>query len=240
MSKKHILAATIATVLSTGLVAGTMSQVFASDHSGNARKMATEPAMGMKQDDTKADQEMVKVSEDAMLSMRDVHSARLAIFNGQTELARTSVDAAVTRINAAVREGEQYALDVKDPKSEDWYVPFDASFTVMDVFEPTNTNTKAQDQDHIAKANQHLNKGEQKQAMEELKLGETDTAVSAGLVPVKFAQEQIAEAARLVSDGKYYEANLALKSVDDAVIVQTFAIDEMAQVQGDSSTGSKG
>jgi hypothetical protein len=194
----------------------------------------------MKPDDTKADQELVKVSEDALLSMRDVHSARLAIFNGQTELARTSVDAAVTRINAAVREGEQYALDVKDPKSEDWYVPFDASFTVMDVFEPTNTNTRAQDQDHIAKANQHLNKGEQKQAMEELKLGETDTAVSAGLVPVKFAQEQIAEAARLVNDGKYYEANLALKSVDDAVIVQTFAIDEMAQVQGDSSTGSKG
>jgi hypothetical protein len=31
-----------------------------------------------------------------------------------------------------------------------------------------------------------------------------------------------------------------LKSVDDAVIVQTFAIDEMAQVQGDSSTVSKG
>jgi hypothetical protein len=60
-----------------------------------------------------------------MLSMRDVSEARFALFEGQVETARTEVDAALTRINAAVQEAEIYAIDLKSPEKDDWYVPFD-------------------------------------------------------------------------------------------------------------------
>ena len=42
---------------------------------------------------------------------------------------------------------------------------------------------------------------------------------------MKYAKKHIDEAAKLMGEGKYYEANLALKAVEDAVVVETFALD---------------
>lgn len=232
MSKKTILAVTIATILSTGITASGMTSVFAADNSMSDKAPAKEQVTGQKSDHmTKTvGQDLIKVSDDALISMRDVHNARLAIFNGEPVRAQTYVDAAVTRVDAAVEDADKYALDIKAPKAEDRYVPVDASLTILDDYKPTGDKSNASARSsakarHIAKANAHLRKGERKEAIETLKLGEIDVAVSTELIPVKFAREHITEAAKLIGDGKYYEANLALKAVDDAAVYQTFAID---------------
>jgi hypothetical protein len=228
MTKKNLLAASIAATLFTGMIASSMSSVFAADNPpASTKAQAKEQVANEKSDQEKtqsvaAEKDFVKVSEDALFSLRDLHSARLAIFNGQPERARTYVDAAVTRIGAAVKDAEKYAIDTKEPKEKGRYIPFDANLTVMDTYEPTEAKAK-----HIAKANAHLQKGENKKAMKELKLGEIDVAISTSLVPVQFAKEHIEEAATLLGEGKYYEANLALKAVDDAVVVQTFTTDAL-------------
>jgi len=236
MYKKPLLAVTIATILSTGMLASQLTPVFAADDAANTGAPAGEQVKNKQSDrkETEADQDLVKVSDDALLSMRDLHSARLAIFNGNPVQARTFVDAAVTRIDSAVKDADRYALDIKAPKADDEYVPYGASLTVLDAFEPTDTKAE-----HIAKANEHLHKGEQKEALEALKLGEVDVAIATDLVPVKFAREHIAEAADLIGQGKYYEANLALKAVDDAVFARVFAIDETPGTKGDSDSSSK-
>jgi hypothetical protein len=227
--KKQLLAATVATVLSAGFIASSTTPAFA----------ASDPEVVAQDNEQVADQDLVRVSEDALISMRDLHKARLAIFNGQPLEARTFVDAAMSRVDAAAGEAEKYALDIKAPKQDDQYIPFDASLTVLDTFEPADGNsgskasanerTKAR---HIASANKHLKNGQQKEALETLKLGDVDVAVSAGLVPVKFAREHINMAADLIGQGKYYEANLALKAVDDATIVETYAIDAIPKPRG--------
>jgi hypothetical protein len=74
---------------------------------------------------TKLEQYGLRLSKDAMLSMRDVNGARFALFEGQLETARTDVDAALTRSNAAVQVAETCAIDLKSPEKDDWYVPFD-------------------------------------------------------------------------------------------------------------------
>jgi hypothetical protein len=222
MIKKQLLAAAIAATLSTGMIASGMTRVLAADE-----PTATAEAPATDQTTTeKAEKDFVKVSEDALMSMRDLHGARLEIFNGRPERARTYVDAAVTRIAAAVQDAEKYALDTKAPTEDDSYVPFDASLTVLHDFEPTSEKAK-----HIAKANEHLHKGEKKEAIETLKLAEVDLAVTTSLVPVKFAKEHIDEAAKLVGERKYYEANLVLKAVDDAVVVETYAIDAVPKIK---------
>ncbi|MCG6860682.1 MAG: YfdX family protein, partial [Chromatiaceae bacterium] len=74
-------------------------------------------------------------------------------------------------------------------------------------------------------------------AIEALKLAEIDVAVTASMIPVKFAKEHIDQAAKLVGERKYYEANLALKAVDDEVVVQTFAIDAVPKVKAKEKKG---
>jgi hypothetical protein len=228
MIKKQLLATAIATTLSAGMIGYGTTTVFAAE---DVPATAEAPAKDQTTNE-QTEKDFVKVSEDALMSMRDLHGARLAIFNGQPERARTFVDAAVARIGAAVQDAEKFALDTKAPKADDSYVPFDASLTVLNDFEPT-----AEKEKHIAKANEHLHKGEQKDAIEALKLAEIDVAVTASMIPVKFAKEHIDQAAKLVGERKYYEANLALKAVDDEVVVQTFAIDAVPKVKAKEKKG---
>lgn len=216
MNKKSILAAAVAAVLSTSLVVGGINNVMASDKTVSSEQQAQTQQIEKKQQAA----DLLKVSHDALLSMRDLHAARLALFNGDPSQARTFVDAASTRIDAAVAAGEQYAVDVKAPKADDQYVPFNADLSVLDTYLPTQEKS-----DHIDKANQQLSKGEREKALETLKLGEVNVAISTNLIPVKFAQEHINMAAKLITQGKFYEANLALKAVDDATMIQTVALD---------------
>jgi hypothetical protein len=225
MNKKTMLAAAVVSVLSTGMIASGVAPIFAADTPSEGTGA---PADEQAANET-ADKDFVKVSEDALMTMRNVRSARLAIFNGMPENAQTHVDAAVARVAATVRDAERFELDTKEPITDDRYVPFDASLTVMDNFVPSAANAK-----HIAKANEHLHKGEKKEALEVLKLGEIDVAVTASLVPLNLAKENIEEAAKLVDEGKYYEANLALKAVEDAVVVDTFAVDALPKAKAEA------
>lgn len=216
MSKKPLMAMAVAGALSTALLASGMAPVFAADNptQGEVAKAQTK-AM-----DKTAKEDFLKVSEDAQMTMRNLRGARLAIFNGMTEEAQTYLDAAVSRSAATVKDADKFAADSKQPAKDDEYVPFDATLTVADTFVPTEQKIK-----HIAKANEHLRKGEKKEALEVLQLGGVDVAVSTKLVPAKLAQSHISQADKLVSEGKYYEANLALKAVEDAVVIETVAID---------------
>jgi hypothetical protein len=216
MRSKQLLAAAVTAALSTGVVVSGMVPVFAAD----TPPKTTEASATEKAANETAQMDFVKVSDDALMTMRDVRAARLAIFSGFPEKARTHVDAAVTRVAVALKDAAKYAVDTKAPKMDDSYIPFDASLTVLDTFVPSAENAK-----HIAKANEHLHKGEKKEALDVLRLGEIDVAVTAGLIPVKLAKQHIDEAAKLLGEGKYYEANLALKAVEDSAVVETFAID---------------
>lgn len=208
MNKTRILAASIAALLSTALIAGEVESTNPA------------PAAETAQQQTQADKDLLKVSDDAQLGVHDLHSARLAIFNGEPGRARTYVDAAVTRIDAAVKDADQYALDIKAPKIEDQYVPFDSNAAVIDTLV-----AKQGGSEEANEAKEEPHEAEHKTTLEQLRLGEVDLIVSARLVPVKFAQAQVKQAADLIGEGKYYEANLALKAVDDALIMQSFAVD---------------
>jgi len=229
MIKKQLLAGAIATALSIGIITSVTTSVFAAEN----QQVNTEMSANDQAKNKAADKDFVKISNDALTSMHDVNGARLAIFNGRPDKALTYVDAAVARIGVAVKDADKYALDTKTPKADDSYVPFDASLTVLNDFEPTAEKTK-----QIAKANDHLHKGEKQEAVKALKLAEIDVAVTTRMIPVKFAKERIDKAASLVAEHKYYEANLALKAVDDAVIVETYAIDAVPKVKAKSEANS--
>jgi hypothetical protein len=224
MIKKQLLAAALVTAVSGGMIVSVTNSAFA------AQDQTKSTAMSIKdQSMKKADKDLVKVSGDTQTSMSDVDGARLAIFDGQPDQARTFIDAAVTRIQAAVKDAGKYALDIKAPKAGDSYVPFNANLTVLNTFEPSAKKAK-----HIAEANKHLRNGKSQEAIKALKLADIDVAVTASMLPVNFAKARIEQAAKLVSQSKYYEANMALKAVDDAVVVDTYAIDAVPKPKAKS------
>jgi hypothetical protein len=208
MKKKTLIAAALTAAMSTGLVATAMSPVIAAELQAKAADNSTEQ--------TKPDQDLINVSEDAQNTMRDVGVARLALFNGLPGKAQVYIDAAVTRSDAALRDADKYALDIKASKKDgEKYVPFDAGLTLAEILEPSKEK-----REHISRANEHLHKGETKKAMEELKVGEIDVALTTELLPIQAANKHIVDAARLIGEGKYYEANLALKAVQDSVVTE--------------------
>lgn len=214
MNKTVLIAAAVVTGLSTGATLCGMPPLFAAD-TQPSRAPAAETAK------TKAAEgDLIRVSEDASATMHSLGSTRLAIFNGRPDDIRTFIHAAATHAAAAVKDADKYALDTKESLPGDLYVPFDANLTVSESFVLNEQNAK-----HLTTANEHLRKGERKEAMEVLKLGEVGTVVSASLMPVKFAKQHIDEAAKLITEDKYYEANLALKAVEDAIVVETYGMD---------------
>jgi hypothetical protein len=67
-----------------------------------------------------------------------------------------------------------------------------------------------------------MQKGETKKAIETLKVNGIDVAMTAELLPVQSAKTHIEDAAKLIGEGKYYEANLALKAVENSVVTEMF------------------
>jgi len=210
MIKKKLKTAALLAVITAGLAATALTPLVAAELQHQATDKTAEQM--------KAEQDSFKVSEDALMTMRNVGGARLAIFNGTPDRAQLYADAAVTRADATLKDADKYAVDIKaSAKNGDKYVPFNTDLTVAETFKPTKENLE-----HISMANRHMQKGETKKAIETLKVNGIDVAMTAELLPVQSAKTHIEDAAKLIGEGKYYEANLALKAVENSVVTEMF------------------
>lgn len=163
----------------------------------------------------------IKTADEAFKALREVRAARIAIFNGDTDNALKFVTDAKSDMEAAKALIPTHGIKSEQaPNKDDFYIPFDTSIRLSEGFVPTDEKSEA-----ISKANEHLAKGEQKQAQDVLKLANIEVAVSAALIPAETSVEHLQDASRLLDQHKYYEANLALKALEDTVLVESYAID---------------
>ncbi len=222
MIKKKLTNAALLAVISTGLTATALTPVVAAE----LQHQAAEKTAEQKQ----ADQNFIKVSEDAQMTMRNVGGARLALFNGSPDKAQIYADAAVTRAAATLKEADKFAVDTKASKKDGQkYVPFDSGLTIAETLKPGKEKPERN-----TMANRHPHEGVTKKDIESLKVEGVDVAVTADLLPIQKARTQIEEAAKLIGEGKYYEANLALKSVEDSVIIEVLDANAMQKNKASS------
>jgi hypothetical protein len=224
MIKKKLTTAALLAVITTGLAATALTPVIAAELQHQAAEKTE------KTTEQKKDQDFIKVSDDALMTMRNVGGARLAIFNGTPDKAQLYADAAVTRVDATLKDADKYALDIKESKlNGDKYVPFSSDLTVAETFKPNKENLE-----HISSANKHMQKGETGKAIQDLKVNGIDVALTTEMIPIQTARTHIEDAAKLISDGKYYEANLALKAVEDSVVTDIFNTDAIPHTMAQS------
>jgi hypothetical protein len=170
---------------------------------------------------------MARLSSKGSQAFTDIALARAAIFNGQTTEARKLIkaaqgdlkiaakdDTAVTRTESQLTPPPGAPVSRSKPTVTstpiDW-LPVGADITVADDF-----GTKPEQANALASANEKLGKGQRVNAMQTLKLANVKVAYTMALVPLKQTTASVDEAAHLIADDKYYQADQKLKSVQDS------------------------
>jgi hypothetical protein len=164
----------------------------------------------------------VKTVEEAYMALREVRAARFAIFDGSSDVAKRLIDGAAERFAKANVDSNFATQKPKNAKADQQYIPFDAAMELSENFAPSPQN-KAK----VDKANGHISRGNFQKARETLKLANIDVTTSVAVVPAAMTKGHLEDAQRLMSEGKYYEANLALKSIEDSVLIDSYSIDEV-------------
>jgi len=175
---------------------------------------------------TAADQDASKLSKDGYAAIRDISQARLAIFNGQPSQAKVFTNEAQTAFEKAQKDDTVFTRaesDLKPPAGKKQpglgttasntptvWIPVDGSMTLSEDYVDTPAKSAG-----VAKANKQLKDGDHKSAMETLKLADIKVSFVSEVAPVEKTMAGIKKADQLIGDGKYYEANQALKSVED-------------------------
>lgn len=219
-----------------------------------ATEQATRPVATQESAAQRAvDQDVGKLSKDGAQAFRDMHLARIAIFDAdpsqaksliakaQAALTKAKTDDAVflkaeselktpadmatakTDKTADAKTADAKPADTKNtdaktaeakPASKDKvaWVPVDAQMTLGEDFIATPEKASA-----VTEANKSLAKGDQKGAIEKLRLAHVDVNFVMAVLPLDKTTADVNQAAALINQGKYYEANAALKTAEDGM-----------------------
>lgn len=162
----------------------------------------------------------LQISEQGYIAVQDVRMARMAIFEGVPEHAVKLTDTASKLLSDDSADWKKFThISKKATLSGDRYIVIDGSIGISENFIATPEKTAA-----IKAANEKLAAGDKKGALKVLHLADISVTQNLYLLPLKQSQKAIAEAKTLLSEKKFYEANLVLKSIEDSVIIDGAAV----------------
>lgn len=172
--------------------------------------------------------QMLTTADEALTALTRAHAARLALFDNDVDTAKARLSEARAAFDAAEKRLNDLTIgDTEDPVDPTAFLPFDMSMALTDHFVATEANKQA-----LEKAYGLIQTGSPDDAVELLRLASIDVNVSAAMLPVVSASDALQRAQTSLDQGDYYQANLALKALEDSVIVRSFSIDAIPQ-QGD-------
>lgn len=186
---------------------------------------------------------LLKLSNEGFQAMRGIRAARIAIFNGQTDVAAKMLTEAKDSLDLAVKNAPDFAIKsqvsiggkVVNTSNDDGkvdLVPVDAELMVAD-----NYIDSPEKQSHIATANEHIKNGDHKKALEELKLGNIDVSYMRVLMPLQATQKHVDDAITMMNEKKFYEANLVLKAAEAGYQYDTIVLEgQPATTTGNGDT----
>ncbi|MDS4069321.1 MAG: YfdX family protein [Candidatus Competibacter sp.] len=159
---------------------------------------------------------IIRLSEEGSKAARDISLARVAIFDGQSQEAVKLIDEAKATLVTAAKDAAKLAIKKPDKTDAEPMIPIDARLTMADDFVLT-----AEKKEKIDKVNEHLKKGETKQALEVLRPADVKLTLTTLFMPLEATSKAVDQAANLMAQNKYYEANLALKKAEDGWVVDS-------------------
>ena len=161
--------------------------------------------------------DVLQVAVQGANAMRDVQFARLALFHGQPESAKKLTDDAAALLAADDASWAKFVkTDATAKMIADRYVVINATIALSEDYVATPEKESA-----IKSANEKLAKGDQKGAIDTLRLAGIGVIENQYLMPLNQTRKAVAQAQKLLKAGKYYEANLVLKGAEEGIVVDS-------------------
>jgi hypothetical protein len=170
-----------------------------------AAEQAARPAATQETPAQKAiDQDVGKLSKDGAQAFRDMHLARIAIFDADPAQAKSLIGKAQAALAKAKTDDAVFTRAEADLRTQsDMAAPKDTATSDKTAAQPAAKDTAS--------------KGDQKGAIEKLKLAHVDVNFVMAVLPLDKTTADVNQAATLIGQGKYYEANAALKTAEDGM-----------------------
>ncbi|MCF2308578.1 YfdX family protein [Klebsiella quasipneumoniae subsp. similipneumoniae] len=201
--KKVILASLLAAMMGT-------SPVWAADNATAA------PAAAATAQVQKEAADVLQVAVQGANAMRDVQFARLALFHGQPESAKKLTDDAAALLAADDASWAKFVKTDATAKMIADRLVINATIALSEDYVATPEKESA-----IKSANEKLAKGDQKGAIDTLRLAGIGVIENQYLMPLNQTRKAVAQAQKLLKAGKYYEANLVLKGAEEGIVVDS-------------------
>jgi hypothetical protein len=170
--------------------------------------------------------DFLKLSADGANAFRAMHQARLAIFEADPAAAKKLVADSRAALAKAKTDSTAFLkaeADFKVPQGMKSapaavagpaiaWLPIDGQLGLSEDFVATPAKAAA-----VADANKRLEKGQRKEAIERLQLADVSVTFTMAVVPLDRTIADMDQAAKFMDEGKYYEANAAMKKAEDGI-----------------------
>ncbi|QMD46854.1 YfdX family protein [Citrobacter freundii] len=202
--KKIILAGVLATMMGSAPVMA-------------ATATTTTPAQAATANVQKEAADVMQVAVQGANAMRDIQLARLALFHGQPDSAKKLTDDASSLLAGDSKDWAKFVKTAPKAKMiDDQYVVINATIALSEDYIATPAKESA-----IKTANGKMANGDWKGAVDTLQLAGISVLQTQYLMPLNQTRKAVASAQKLLSSGKYYEANLVLKGAEDGIVVDS-------------------
>ena len=189
-------------------------------------------------DSKTADQDFGKLSADGVAAFHDLRMARVSIFDGQIDRAKTDIGRAIAAMQKAKADDSAFTAaeaDLKQPASAPKpaasdakpsttrvvWLPVDGAMALGEDFAATPDKKAA-----VAAANAKLEKGNKKDASETLRLANIDVVFLVVVAPLNATMAGLEQAKAEIDGGHLYEANQTLKGIEDGMRYDTVTLND--------------
>ena len=201
--KKIILAGLLATMMgSAPVMASATTTTAAETATANVQKEAAD---------------IMQVAVKGANAMRDIQLARLALFHGQHDSAKKLTNDAASLLAGDSSDWAKFVKAAPKAKMiDDQYVIINATIALSEDYIATPEKESA-----IKTANGKMAKGDWKGAVDTLQLAGISVLQTQYLMPLNQTRKAVASAQKLLSTGKFYEANLVLKGAEEGIVIDS-------------------
>jgi hypothetical protein len=192
-----------------------------------------------------ADKDFGRLSSDGASAFDDVHMARLAIFDGDTNMAaklvadaQVSLKKAKTDDTVFTKAESEFHAPYVVPKPQGKqvqittpaaWIPIDGELVLGETFQSTPEKAAA-----FVTARKSLENGEGAKSLEAIKLAAMDVDYTMTMAPLEKSLADLAEANRLIIGRDYYGASQALRQAEEGIRYDE--IDDVANVKGQTKS----
>jgi len=195
---------------------------------------AFDPGKSDAQKEARVEKELGRLSTDGATAFRDLRLARIAIFNAEPASAKFLIEKTQASLKAATTDDTAYLkadaelnnshatesshtkpVSMRNGRPVAW-LPIDGQLTLGEDLLSTFEKQTA-----VQKANQLLHAGDRKSATIALKVAGIDIDFTMAVAPLDETIFSVDQAATLINDKKYYEANALLKQIEDSIRFDT-------------------